>query len=72
MVNPDPNDGRGSILELDPESAEDMRYTLKLVRLLEQRLGKIIGDDRLGVLRAALAMDWGEPPDVTATRAAAE
>ena len=69
MVNPDPDDGRGTIVELDPGTEEDTRDTLQMLRLLEQRLGEIISEDRLSVLRTALAMDWGEP-DLTGLTAA--
>ena len=48
-----------------PNSEADTRDTLQMVRLLERQLGEVIGEDRLGVLRTALAMDWGEP-DLTA------
>ncbi len=61
VVKPDPDDGRATIVEIDPSAEDQMRNTLHNARLLEKKLGDIIGDDRLAVLRTALSQDWGEP-----------
>ncbi len=61
IVTPDPDDGRGMVIELAPTINEDAHDTLKIIATLERKLGDLIGEDRLGVLRTALTMDWGEP-----------
>ncbi|MFS4580153.1 MarR family winged helix-turn-helix transcriptional regulator [Phaeobacter sp. C3_T13_0] len=61
VVKPDPDDGRATIVEIDPSAEDQMRNTLRHAQRLEKKLGDIIGADRLAVLRAALAEDWGEP-----------
>ena len=58
-VSPDADDGRGVIVELADERAT--QETIEAVSALEARLAGIIGEDRLSVLRSALAMDWGKP-----------
>ncbi len=61
VVKPDPDDGRATIVEIDPSAEDQMRNTLHHAHLLEKKLADIIGEDRLAVLRAALSQDWGEP-----------
>lgn len=61
VASPDPEDGRGMLLDLDESNQDDAEFVIETMRLMERRLGDIIGQDRLGVVRTALAMDWGEP-----------
>lgn len=60
-TSPDPDDGRGMLVDLDESNLDDAEFLFEAMRSLESRLGQIIGEDRLAVLRTALAMDWGEP-----------
>jgi DNA-binding MarR family transcriptional regulator len=60
-VRPDPQDGRGVIVEMSDESSEAAAYTIEIMRKLEHQLGQRIGEDRLAVLRTAMSMDWGRP-----------
>ncbi len=61
IVKPDPDDGRATIVEIDPSAEEQMRRTLDNAKRLEKKVARIIGEDRLAVLRKALSEDWGEP-----------
>jgi DNA-binding MarR family transcriptional regulator len=57
----DPDDKRGVLLSLNPESDRNVHLVVEAMEHLETRLSAIIGHDRLQVLRAALNIDWGEP-----------
>lgn len=65
-TTPDPVDRRAIRVEFAPEHALQRDAVVRILRALEQRLGEIIGHDRLAVLRQALAMDWGPPIELDA------
>lgn len=56
---PDPEDGRGIKLSLNPDRASELSDTLATLRKLEAQVAEVIGADRMEVMRAALSMDWG-------------
>ena len=61
ITSPDPEDGRGMLLDLDESNQGDADFVIETMRLMERQLGDIIGEDRLAVIRTALAMHWGAP-----------
>lgn len=60
-VDSDPEDGRGMLVDLAPEGSKGVAEIFKTLAQLERKVGCLIGNDRLEVLRATLAADWGEP-----------
>lgn len=64
-ITPDPDDARASLVDFSEEGREELQFIFSALKELEDHLATVIGDDRMAVLRAALAMDWGEPPVVS-------
>lgn len=60
-TKPDPEDGRAVWVDFAPRHLAQRDAVVRILCEVERRLGEIIGEDRLAVLRQALAMDWGPP-----------
>jgi len=57
----DPEDARALWVDFTPEHLPRRDATSRILQELERRVGHVIGEDRLGVLRQSLNMDWGPP-----------
>lgn len=60
-TEPDPQDARALWVDFAPNHLAQRDAVVLILRKLERRLGEVIGEDRLAVLRHALCMDWGPP-----------
>lgn len=60
-VERDPDDARAQLLAFSAAHMASGPQLLAMFQELEERVGAVIGTDRLAVLRVALAMEWGEP-----------
>ncbi|WP_298673842.1 helix-turn-helix domain-containing protein [uncultured Sphingomonas sp.] len=67
---PDPNDRRAQIVEFSADSEAIRSDALRILDLVEQDLGKRLGQRLLDSLKRSLASDWGEIPTVERTGAA--
>lgn len=57
----DPTDARAVCVDFTPEHLPNRDAVELILHELERRIGQIIGEDRLAVLRHSLSMDWGAP-----------
>jgi DNA-binding MarR family transcriptional regulator len=61
----DPDDQRAKLVILTPRGREWVELARSVLAGLERELEARIGHERMLGLRAALAVDWGEPPEPT-------
>lgn len=58
-VERDPEDARAQLIGFSPEHTRQGPQLLAMLQELEDRVGLVVGKDRLAVVRHALSLDWG-------------
>jgi DNA-binding MarR family transcriptional regulator len=62
VVTEDPDDRRSRIAQLAPEFDDEGEVCNRIFRMLEEELGRRIGQRHVKNLHDALESEWGEPP----------
>ena len=61
-LQPDPGDGRGSVISLTPVGRAMRRDARHIVNLMRQELSRRISEKEVAALFRAISAQWGEPP----------